>query len=71
VASARPGPAPRSLHHVGCWADDLAEAQSRGRAELGVGPFLVIEHVPFESFAVTDGDRVRRDDGEHVLLGGG
>ena len=49
------------LHHVGYWVDDLAEAQSRWGSELGVGPFQVIEHVPFDSFAVTDGDQVRRD----------
>jgi catechol 2,3-dioxygenase-like lactoylglutathione lyase family enzyme len=61
VTNASAGPAPRSLHHVGYWVDDLAEAQSRWAGELGVGPFQVIEHVPFDSFAVADGDQVRRD----------
>jgi catechol 2,3-dioxygenase-like lactoylglutathione lyase family enzyme len=49
------------LHHVGYWVDDLAAAQARWEAELGVGPFQVIEHVPFDSFAVADGDHVRAD----------
>jgi catechol 2,3-dioxygenase-like lactoylglutathione lyase family enzyme len=39
------------LHHVGYWVDDLAAAQARWQAELGVGPFEVIEHVPFDSFS--------------------
>ena len=49
------------LHHVGYWVDDLAAAQARWEAELGVGPFQVIEHVPFDSFAFADGDHVRGD----------
>ena len=49
------------LHHVGYWVDDLAAAQARWQAELGVGPFQVIEHVPFDSFAIVDGDQVRGD----------
>jgi catechol 2,3-dioxygenase-like lactoylglutathione lyase family enzyme len=52
---------PAGLHHVGYWVDDLAAAQARWEAELGVGPFQVIEHVPFDSFAVADGDDVRGD----------
>ena len=47
------------LHHVGYWVDDLAAAQARWESELGVGPFEVIEHVPFDSFscfALTDVD---------------
>ena len=31
------------LHHVGYWVDDLAAAQARWEAGLGVGPFQVIE----------------------------
>ena len=49
------------LHHVGYWVDDLAAARARWQAELGVGPFQVIEHVPFDSFAIVDGDEVRGD----------
>jgi hypothetical protein len=44
-----------SLHHVGYWVDDLDSAQARWRRDLGVGPFQVIEHVPFDSFVLTDG----------------
>jgi catechol 2,3-dioxygenase-like lactoylglutathione lyase family enzyme len=73
AAHALPAAAPRALHHVGYWVDDLAAAQARWRGELGVGPFQVIEHVPFDSFALApalapalatvlaDGDRVGRD----------
>jgi catechol 2,3-dioxygenase-like lactoylglutathione lyase family enzyme len=72
-----PTVAQRSLHHVGYWVDDLAAAQARWGSELGVGPFQVIEHVPFDSFALaaapapasasdsdsalSDGGPVRRD----------
>jgi hypothetical protein len=49
------------LHHLGYWVDDLAAAQARWQAELGVGPFEVIEHVPFDSFAMADGERIRPD----------
>jgi hypothetical protein len=49
------------LHHVGYWVDDLAAAQARWGAELGVGPFEVIEHVPFDSFALADRDPARGD----------
>ena len=45
------------LHHVGYWVDDLAAAMRRWEAELGVGPFEVIEHVPFDSFSLSDDDR--------------
>jgi catechol 2,3-dioxygenase-like lactoylglutathione lyase family enzyme len=73
AAPAAPAAAPRALHHVGYWVDDLAAAQARWRSELGVGPFQVIEHVPFDSFALApalgpalapvlaDGDRVGRE----------
>ncbi len=50
MANPKPRSAPRSLHHVGYWVDDLAAAQERWGSELGVGPFQVIEHVPFDSF---------------------
>jgi catechol 2,3-dioxygenase-like lactoylglutathione lyase family enzyme len=49
---------PRTLHHVGYWVDDLARAQASWAATLGVGPFQVIEHVPFDSFVlIADGQR--------------
>jgi len=44
-----------SLHHVGYWVDDLESAQTQWRRELGVGPFDVIGHVPFDSFVLTAG----------------
>jgi catechol 2,3-dioxygenase-like lactoylglutathione lyase family enzyme len=44
----------RGVHHIGYWVDDLAAAQARWRTELDVGPFDVIEHVPFDSFALID-----------------
>ena len=40
------------LHHVGYWVDDLGSAQARWCQDLGVGPFQVIEHVPFEEFVL-------------------
>jgi catechol 2,3-dioxygenase-like lactoylglutathione lyase family enzyme len=43
------------LHHVGYWVDDLDSALARWDRELGVGPFQVIEHVPFDSFVLTVG----------------
>ena len=44
------------LHHVGYWVDDLDSALTRWNTDLGVGPFQVIEHVPFEEFVlVVDG----------------
>ena len=50
-----------SLHHVGYWVEDLDSALKRWGQDLGVGPFQVIEHVPFDSFAIADGDHVRDD----------
>jgi catechol 2,3-dioxygenase-like lactoylglutathione lyase family enzyme len=44
------------LHHVGYWVDDLDAAMRRWEAELGVGPFQVIEHVRFEEFVLTVDD---------------
>ena len=49
------------LHHVGYWVDDLGSAQRRWGEDLGVGPFQVIEHVPFEEFVLAAGDE-RHDD---------
>ena len=45
-----------TLHHIGYWVDDLDAAMRRWEAELGVGPFQVIEHVRFEEFVLTVGD---------------
>jgi len=46
------------LHHVGYWVDDLDSALTRWGQDVGVGPFQVIEHVPFEEFVlVVDGQR--------------
>ena len=46
------------LHHVGYWVDDLGSALTRWSQDLGVGPFQVIEHVPFEEFVLlVDGQR--------------
>jgi hypothetical protein len=43
--------------------------------DLGVGPFQVIEHVPFDSFVLTAGgqhyDDVVFDHAEHVPVGSG
>jgi hypothetical protein len=51
----------RSLHHIGYWVEDLDLAQSRWDADLGVGPFEVIKHVPFEEFVLTVGGQPHRD----------
>jgi len=46
------------IHHVGYWVDDLDSSMARWHRDLGVGPFQVIEHVPFDSFVLTvDGER--------------
>ena len=45
-----------TLHHIGYWVDDLDAAMKRWHRDLGVGPFQVIEHVPFEEFVlIVDG----------------
>ena len=49
------------LHHIGYWVDDLDAAQAQWHKELGVGPFQVIEHVPFDSFVLTAGGQQVRD----------
>ncbi|MEZ0447527.1 VOC family protein [Cellulomonas sp. ICMP 17802] len=43
------------MHHLGYWVDDLDAAIDRTVRTLGVGPFLVHEHVRFESFVLADG----------------
>ena len=46
------------LHHIGYWADDLDSAMKQWGQDLGVGPFQVIEHVPFDSLVFTaDGEQ--------------
>jgi len=49
------------LHHVGYWVDDLDAAMKQWHRDLDVGPFDVIEHVPFEEFVLTDGGQARAD----------
>jgi Glyoxalase/Bleomycin resistance protein/Dioxygenase superfamily len=45
-----------ALHHIGYWVDDLNAAMKQWDKDLGVGPFQVIEHVPFDSFVlIVDG----------------
>jgi len=41
------------LHHIGYWAADLDAAVKRWERDLGVGPFQIIEHVPFETFVLS------------------
>ena len=43
----------QALHHIGYWVDDLDSAMKQWGQDLGVGPFQVIEHVPFDSFVFT------------------
>ena len=49
------------LHHVGYWVDDLDAAMKQWHRDLGVGPFDVIEHVPFQEFVLTEDGQVRDD----------
>jgi hypothetical protein len=49
------------IHHIGYWVDDLGSAMSRWEAELGVGPFDVIDHVPFDEFVLTAAARRHGD----------
>jgi Glyoxalase/Bleomycin resistance protein/Dioxygenase superfamily len=49
------------IHHIGYWVDDLGAAQKRWGQDLGVGPFQVIEHVPFDSFVLTAGAQEHGD----------
>jgi catechol 2,3-dioxygenase-like lactoylglutathione lyase family enzyme len=46
------------LHHVGYWVPDLAAAVEQARLTLGVGPFLVAEHVRFGAFRLADGTEI-------------
>jgi len=50
-----------SLHHIGYWVYDLDAAMKQWSQDLGVGPFHVIEHVTFESFVLTVGERTYDD----------
>jgi hypothetical protein len=46
------------LHHIGYWVDDLDSAMKQWGQDLDVGPFQVIERVPFDSFVFTaDGEQ--------------
>jgi catechol 2,3-dioxygenase-like lactoylglutathione lyase family enzyme len=46
------------LHHVGYWVDDLEQAVHRAIETLAIGPFLVHDHVSFQSFTWADGTSV-------------
>jgi hypothetical protein len=50
-----------SLHHIGYWVEDLDAAMKQWHRDLGVGPFDVIEHVPFEEFVFSHGDQTYTD----------
>lgn len=39
-----------TLHHIGYWVDDLGAAVARAARDLGIGPFLVHDHITFDSF---------------------
>ena len=43
------------LHHVGYYVDDLEEAVAQAVRDLGIGPFLVHEHVTFDEFRCAPG----------------
>jgi hypothetical protein len=51
----------QGIHHVGYWVDDLSSAQEQWSRDLGIGPFDVIEHVPFEEFVLTAGGQPHPD----------
>jgi hypothetical protein len=53
----------KALHHIGYWVDDLDAAMKQWSRDLGVGPFNVIEHVPFEEFVLAADGRARADGG--------
>lgn len=46
------------MHHIGYWVPDLAAAAENARRTLGVGPFLLAEHVSFSSFRLADGTAI-------------
>jgi catechol 2,3-dioxygenase-like lactoylglutathione lyase family enzyme len=48
-------------HHIGYWVEDLAAARRSWADGVGVGPFQVIEHVPFESFVLSADGRTYDD----------
>ena len=50
-----------ALHHIGYWVDDLDAAMKQWSRDLGVGPFNVIEHVPFEEFVLAADGQARAD----------
>jgi Glyoxalase/Bleomycin resistance protein/Dioxygenase superfamily len=50
-----------TLHHIGYWVDDLEGAMKQWTRDLDVGPFEVIEHVRFEEFVLTVGERTYDD----------
>ena len=60
-APMKQAPMKQALHHVGYWVGDLDAAMKQWQRDLGVGPFDVIEHVPFEEFVLTDGGQARDD----------
>jgi hypothetical protein len=49
------------LHHIGYWVEDLDSALTDWDQGLGVGPFQVIKHVPFEEFVLAVGEARYRD----------
>jgi catechol 2,3-dioxygenase-like lactoylglutathione lyase family enzyme len=50
-----------ALHHVGYWVDDLDAAMTQWKKDLDVGPFQVIDPVPFDTFVLTVDGRPERD----------
>jgi hypothetical protein len=59
----------KALHHIGYWVDDLDAAIKQWSRDLGVGPFNVIEHVPFEEFVLaTDGRAPDDGRGRHDVV---
>jgi hypothetical protein len=49
-----------TIHHLGYAVDDLAEGARRWHDIAGIGPFLMLEHVPFDEITL-DGDPVHFD----------
>ena len=49
------------LHHVGYWVGDLDSALASWGRDVGVGPFQVLEHVPFDSFVLSAGGQRYHD----------
>lgn len=48
------------MHHMGFVVDDLERAARTWHAATGIGPFLVLEHVPFDDLTI-DGAPARFD----------